>query len=840
MQLLIIIILFLEFFVAAQFPTPQVSTPTSWTNNNISLLSISHGTDLPLSSVSSARIILSDKSISAALLQNKTFTSAVTGYAFAFYPAAGYGDGRFFLAVALWSNYKRDNYYYYYYSPTKTWSANRNKPVGENATLELLVDGNLELRDTDGSVVWSTSTSNKSVAGMKMMENGNLVLYDSNNNTIWQSFDHPTDTLLPGQKLVRGKKLVASVSDTNISEGNYYLSMTSQGLFGFYQANNVPQMYFKSLAYGGNVESIELNYDGSKIVLYINAPALGAPWPFINARADNSSGLFLRHDGHLLVYSTSPYNTNDVLTRFLSECDYPTVCRDYELCSNGRCSCLLGIAQDNQTNTQGESRCAEINATTCDNLQHHTLISYENLSHFSYTDDDAAALNGTDIESCKKECLKTCACRVAFFRQRSNSLFGDCFIPSSVLYFIDERDAQNDYKSYAFIKSLDNKENGRGSSRSNVNYKIIAGSIVGAFLLVVLATGFWFVLLRNKGDEEEGMEDNFDNLSGMPMRFTYQALKLATGDFQEKLGQGGFGSVFDGTLQNGDKIAVKRLDAMGQGKKEFLAEVKTIGSIHHVNLVRLIGFCAEKLHRLLIYEFMCNGSLDKWIFCKEPMLRPPLNWQTRRTIILDIAKGLAYLHEECRQRIVHLDIKPQNILLDEELRAKISDFGLCKLIDRDQSQVVTTMRGTPGYVAPELFSLIITEKADVYSFGIVVMEVVCGRKNLDRSQPEDCIHLLPIFMRKAEEGQLMDMVDRSNNMQLYRPEAVQMMKVAIWCLQSDYKRRPSMSVVVKVLEGSLDMETDLDYTIHNPIAATRDAELGTTTPILPSLLSGPR
>ncbi|KAJ9168661.1 hypothetical protein P3X46_020158 [Hevea brasiliensis] len=367
-----------------------------------------------------------------------------------------------------------------------------------------------------------------------------------------------------------------------------------------------------------------------------------------------------------------------------------------------------------------------------------------------------------------------------------------------------------------------------------------AAIIVAGFLVVALAMGFWYVFLRKKRDEEECIEDNF--LSGMPMRFTYQELKVATGDFKKKLGGGGFGSVFEGTLQNGDKIAVKRLDAMGQGTKEFLAEVKTIGSIHHVNLVKLIGFCAEKLQRLLVYEYMCNGSLDKWIFCKESLAS--LDWQIRRTIVLDIAKGLAYLHEECRQRIVHLDIKPQNILLDEKLRAKISDFGLCKLIDRDQSQVVTTMRGTPGYLAPEFLSSAITEKADVYSFGILVMEVVCGKKNLERSQPEEFVHLLPIFMRKAEEDQLVVMVDGSSqDMQLHNSEAVQVMKVAIWCLQSDYKRRPSMSDVVKVLEGNLDVEADLDYTLHNPttIAATiREAEQGTTTLILPSFLSGPR
>ncbi|KAL7186553.1 hypothetical protein ACSBR2_028312 [Camellia fascicularis] len=164
---------------------------------------------------------------------------------------------------------------------------------------------------------------------------------------------------------------------------------------------------------------------------------------------------------------------------------------------------------------------------------------------------------------------------------------------------------------------------------------------------------------------------------------------------------------------------------------------------------RLIGFCAQKSHKLLVYEYMPNGSLDKWIFQRNQELI--LGWQSRRKIIMDIAKGLAYLHEECRQKIFHLDIKPQNILLDENFNAKISDFGLSKLIDKDQSQVVTTMRGTPGYLAPKWLSSIITEKVDVYSFGVVVLEMLCGRKNLDRSQPEEDMHLLSLFKKKAEE-----------------------------------------------------------------------------------------
>ncbi|GMP67679.1 hypothetical protein CsSME_00027588 [Camellia sinensis var. sinensis] len=319
-----------------------------------------------------------------------------------------------------------------------------------------------------------------------------------------------------------------------------------------------------------------------------------------------------------------------------------------------------------------------------------------------------------------------------------------------------------------------------------------------------------------------------------------------TSNFNDKLREGGFGTVFHGTLSDGTKVAVKRLNGFGHVKKSFFAEVETIGNIHHVNLVRLVGFCVEKSYRLLVYEYMSNGSMDKWIFQRHQELTP--GWQSRKMIIMDIAKGLTYLHEECRQKIFHLDIKPQNILLDEHINAKISDFGLSKLIDKDQSQVVTMMKGTPGHLAPEWLSSIITEKVDVYSFGVVVLEMLCGRKILDRSQPKEDMHLLGLFKRKAKEEQLLDIVDKYNDdMQTHGAEVVEVMGVAMWCLQSDFSWRPSMSVVVKVLEGFVDVENNLDYYITTPvvpraITATGHLEdaIGDATPLFPSALSGPR
>ncbi|KAF8413696.1 hypothetical protein HHK36_001688 [Tetracentron sinense] len=320
---------------------------------------------------------------------------------------------------------------------------------------------------------------------------------------------------------------------------------------------------------------------------------------------------------------------------------------------------------------------------------------------------------------------------------------------------------------------------------------VLLGSSLGSFgLFLLIIMGIVFSRKKRYVKEEE--EDYLDEVPGMPTRFSYEDLKGATENFTRKLGEGGFGSVFEGTLNNGIKIAVKHLNGLRQVKKSFLAEVETIGSIHHVNLIRLIGFCAEKSHKLLVYEYMCNGSLDNWIFHKNQL--PDLDWQSRRKII--------YLHEDCRQRIVHLNIKPQNILLDNNFNTKVSDFGLSKLIDRDQGQVVTTTRGTPGYMAPEWLNSVITEKVDVYSFGVVVMEILCGRKILNRSQPEESMYLLSLFKRKAKEEQLFDLVDQySEDLQLYVDEVMEMMKIAAWCLQSDFSRRPSMSAVVKVLRG---------------------------------------
>ncbi|XP_019262856.1 PREDICTED: G-type lectin S-receptor-like serine/threonine-protein kinase SD2-5 [Nicotiana attenuata] len=469
---------------------------------------------------------------------------------------------------------------------------------------------------------------------------------------------------------------------------------------------------------------------------------------------------------------------------------------------------LWNAMDNNNNNNPVRSHMWDLGRVVCtQTLQHsHKMMRVSDVYYFIYVDTEAAALRGADVESCQELCMRNCFCKVVLFRYFANFSRGDCFLPSPVLTLINDGKERSGYESSAFINIPNDTEKDTDSLAAR-RIGIIAGSISGAFLLIAIC----------------------------------EQLKVATENFQQKLGQGGFGSVYEGVLQDGQKVAVKVLDGFGQGKREFLAEVQTIGSIHHVNLVRLIGVCAEKEQKLLVYDFMSNGSLDKWIF-GTGSTRFTFNWQIRRSIIHDIAKGLTYLHEECRQRIVHLDVKRQNILLDDNFCAKVSDFGLAKLVDKDQSQIVTRIKGTPGYLAPEWFSAFITEKADVYSFGVVVMEILCGRKNVDYSQSLEYPHLLTLFMKKAENNQLIDMIGNYNDdLQCNTSEVVHMMKLAVWCLQSDFTMRPSMSMVVKVIEGTMDIDTHLDYSVPSSqtIAAIKRIE-DTTTTLFPSILSGPR
>ncbi|XP_037473724.1 G-type lectin S-receptor-like serine/threonine-protein kinase SD2-5 [Triticum dicoccoides] len=586
---------------------------------------------------------------------------------------------------------------------------------------------------SDASLIWSSGSSGRSVAGMVITKDSNLVLFDHSNGTVWQSFDHPSDVLLPRQSLVEGTRLVANTSATNWTENQLYMTVLPRGLYGYVESTP-SQLYYATSVWVNESDTgngpTKVTFLNSSLSLIVQSRQPSSPHMFkISLPAAKSTQYVrLESDGHLRLYERSQEET------------------------------------------------------TCTLLSDVTKVGPGGLA------DDSTPLRMQRMETVVQSS------------------------PSSA------------------------------ASHPVANKRKV---ILGIALALVTATIFIAIvitvcLLRRRKYEDNDEDLQFDQLPGMPTRFPFDKLRECTEGFSKKLGEGGFGSVFAGKLGE-ERVAVKRLEGARQGKKEFLAEVETIGSIEHINLVRLIGFCTEKFQRLLVYEYMSGGSLDRWIYYRHD--NAPLDWHTRCGIILDIAKGLCYLHEECRRKIAHLDIKPQNILLDENFNAKVADFGLSKLIDRDQSKVMTMMRGTPGYMAPEWLTSQITEKVDVYSFGVVVMELISGRKNIDNSLPEESSHLINLLRGKARDNQLSDLIDKHNeDMLSHQEQVIQMMELAMWCLLNDAGQRPSMSTVTKVLEGGMSIETAIlpRFLNSNSILPLENNPTAYSVQPQASVLSGPR
>ncbi|KAJ3694588.1 hypothetical protein LUZ60_010068 [Juncus effusus] len=327
---------------------------------------------------------------------------------------------------------------------------------------------------------------------------------------------------------------------------------------------------------------------------------------------------------------------------------------------------------------------------------------------------------------------------------------------------------------------------------------IVIMLILGIVVVVISAVGlviFWlyrrtFFLNPSK----------IDNLA----LYSYAQIKSITTKFSKKLGEGRFGSVFKGKLSDSSFVAVKKLKTVCYEEKQFRSEIQTIGIIQHVNLVRLLGFCAEGTKRLLVYEFMPNGSLNSHIFSNNSEI---LNWETRYQIVVGIARGLSYLHEECRDCIIHCDIKPENILLDEMFCPKIADFGMAKLLGRDFSRALTTMRGTIGYLAPEWISgQPITQKADVYSFGMMLFEIISGRRNTEKLKNRECTYFPLYAAIKINQGEALCLLDEKLEGNGNTEEIDKACKVACWCIQDFEDDRPTMRQVVQMLEGFVKIE----------------------------------
>lgn len=675
------------------------------------------------------------------------------------------------------------------------WSANRDSPVGSSDSFVFDDDGNANLQ-SNGKVVWSTNTAKNGVSAMELLDSGNLVFVKDDGAIVWQSFSHPTNTLMPNQDFIKGMKLVSN-SKNNLS---FSLQIKTEDLILSAEFEN-PQPYWSMRKdkrriinkSGGDTNSatIEANswrfYDENKVFL----------WQFVFADESDANATWiavLEDDGFIKFY--------DIRSRITASgqipddsCSRPQACSPYFVCHDGNiCQCPLGLAQVN---------CKPQIASSCNNSKDSSSLvnAGENLSYFALG--FVSPSSKTDINGCKSSCLNNCTCLAMFFDNKS----GNCYLFDQIGSFEDSKNGP-EIESYIKVSGTQS-DAASGQKNKKHSTKVVISVIViviaGTFVILGLViVGIRYHKMNNDPIEvpdEISEEDTFlENISGMPIRFSYKDLQEATDNFTTKLGQGGFGSVYQGVLKDGSRIAVKQLEGIGQGKKEFRAEVSIIGSIHHHHLVKLKGFCAQGKHRLLVYEYMANGSLDRWIFGKFLM-----DWDTRYSIAIGTAKGLAYLHEDCDVKIVHCDIKPENVLLDDNFLAKVSDFGLAKLMTREESHVFTTLRGTRGYLAPEwITNYAISEKSDVYSYGMVLLEIISGRKNYSSSE----ISQFPAYAFKMmEEGKVQIIVDEKMKVDENDERVAVATRVALWCIQDDMNLRPSMTKVVRMLEGLCPVPT---------------------------------
>ncbi|XP_004508501.1 G-type lectin S-receptor-like serine/threonine-protein kinase LECRK1 [Cicer arietinum] len=721
------------------------------------------------------------------------------------------------------------------------WTANRDDPpVTLTATLQFTMNGSLILIDEQGQKKLIVN-ANTRASSASMHDSGNFVIYDDdNNNIIWQSFDHPTDTLLGSQSLPGGGQLSSSLSQANHSTGRFKLKMQVDGNLVLYPAYTTETGWDAYWAAGISISStVKDNY-----FLYLNKTGLLQIW---NSSGDSNPNLInslvdatedqntvnhtifrasLDFDGAFRLYVHHDTNgTDKVIISWPGNnpCEVKGFCSFNSYCTfvdnKPLCNCLDGYKFiDSNEKTLGCKR-NYLEAGQCrgeeDGLAFYKMVSMNNITwkdhpYFETTNDMLSE------EDCSLKCLVDCNCWAALYDGEK----GNCKKQGLPLRYVIRTD-EGDNSTNVFLKvdknSIPNwKRNytrffpqpppSKTTSNKAVVHIIVVTSVFSIVLCSAIVISSHYIykirVLRYKRLTDTGNLGLNEEVA--LRRFTYNELKRATNHFKEELGKGSFGSVYKGALLKGKTkrfIAVKRLEKLvEEGEREFQAEVRSIGKTHHRNLVRLLGFCVEGSKRLLVYEYMSNGSLGKLLFGDQ---RRP-DWNERVRIALDIARGILYLHDECDGPIIHCDLKPQNILMDEFWTAKIADFGLAKLLMPDQTRTFTVIRGTRGYMAPEWNKNIpISLKADVYSYGIVLLETLCCRRNLDVNvlEPEEILlsgWAYKCFVAREVNKLVPSEVIDENVME-------NMVKVALWCIQDEPLLRPTMKGVVLMLEGITDI-----------------------------------
>ncbi|PPR87142.1 hypothetical protein GOBAR_AA33553 [Gossypium barbadense] len=670
--------------------------------------------------------------------------------------------------LAIWYNKIPEN--------TLVWYANGDSPAPRGSKLQL-ADRGFVLNSPQGEQLWNSETRSGVVDSGIMDDSGNFKLLGGS-SILWESFKDPADTVLPSQILDKGVALSSRQSETNFSKGRFQMVLQSDGDLVLATVN-LPSKHAQLKTFTTEQLSISTEFSHYTLTPKASTGKI-ASWTALWSEPDN-------------ICTAAPVGASSGVCGFNSICSLNAEKRP-------SCGCPRSYTLIDPSNQYGN--CKPNFTQNCEQeaAPAEDLYEFEELTNVDWPLADYALLEPFTEDQCRESCLHDCMCAVAIFRlgdkcwkkklPLSNGRLDPGLDGGKALLKVRKGGRP------PFCPYFPNQETQKNKNKETLILALSAlgGSVFLNFILIsVTCLGFYCIYQKKHKPlpvNEVIVETNLRS-------FTYKELVDATNEFKEELGRGAFGIVYKGTLQMSyvTQVAVKRLiNTLVQGYHDKDSRLK--------NLVRLLGFCDDGDNRLLVYEYLSNGSLASFLFGGS---RP--SWSQRIQIALGIARGLLYLHEECSTQIIHCDIKPQNILLDEHYNAKISDFGLAKLLVMNQSHTNTVIRGTKGYVAAEWFrNLPITVKVDVYSFGVLLLELTCCRRSVDmESNMEERAILTDWAYDCYCEGTLDALVENDIDALNDIAKVERFVQVAIWCIQEDPSLRPTMRVVSQMLEGVVEV-----------------------------------
>ncbi|RDX62386.1 G-type lectin S-receptor-like serine/threonine-protein kinase, partial [Mucuna pruriens] len=712
---------------------------------------------------------------------------------------------------------------------TFVWVANRNAPLqNSTAVLKLTHQGNLVILDGSSSIVWSSNSSRISLKPVvQLLDSGNLVVKDgeSTENLLWQSFDYPGDTFLAGMKLksnlVTGpyQYLTSWRDSDDPAEGEFSYRIDTRGFPQLVTTKGATILYSAGPWNGYHFSGISWQ----RIHTFLNFSfeltdkEVSYGYETLKSSTVTKTMLKLSHTGRAerSLWSDEKQSWETRSTRPADQCEYYASCGVNSNCNINDfpiCECLKGFIPKFQAKWDSynwSGGCVRRIKLNCDNGD-----GFLNYTGMKLPDTSSSWFNKSlSLEECETLCLRNCSC-TAYANLDVRDAGTGC-----LLWFDDIEDMRTyaDQGQPIYIRLPLSELDQRGNS-GNLNRKKLAGILSGLVTLaIVLTILLWATstFIKRMKLKMPGMvkkvicckeikEKEDYNLSTI---FDFSTIDMATNHFSDgnKLGEGGFGPVYKGILVDGQEIAVKRLSKTStQGTEEFKNEVKLMATLQHRNLVKLLGCSVQQDEKLLIYEFMPNRSLDYFIF--DTTLGKLLDWTKRLEIIEGIARGLMYLHQDSTLKIIHRDLKTSNILLDNNMIPKISDFGLARTFGGDQAEAeanTNRVMGTYGYMPPEYavhgsFST----KSDVFSFGVIVIEIISGRKNRGFRDPHHHLNLLGHAWRLWIEERPLELTDDMlDDDTAICSEILRCIHVGLLCVQQNPENRPNMSSVVLMLNG---------------------------------------